>query len=418
MRLPRFLLPAVALLTVVPALAGCAAPGPEVGDRGATGATSSSTMPGSDAVPTDGVRELAEPALQITSLAPDGAVVQLDLASEESAEIARIAPAERVVGDGRYLFALRPGSVTVVDSGAWTWNHGDHVHYYRGEARVVGDVSGDGWPTVVPGERSIGIHFDGGPEGVSEAVLVKAAPLADGEIVELFRIGAEAHAPLVVPLAYGAWVAESAATGQTATLREVGEDGRRGEETACRGARSPIVTVVGVVVECHDGALLAVDGRPARAERIPLPGDAASPASTSSLAGREGRPTVAALAGEHGIRLLDTRDRQWRHLASEAPLVAVTAVDDRDGHVVAVTAEGAIRVFTDEAGSPVPVEVALDEQDAALLARAGSAVALFPEQHTTYVVAGGRVLAIDPVTARVERRYSVPADGAAVLSGR
>lgn len=410
-------MPSVALLTLTSALSGCAVPGAGVDDRRPTESMSSSGTRGSDASPRDGVHELAEPALQITTLLPDGAVVQLDLASGESAEIARIAPAERVVGDGRYLFALRPGSVTIVDTGAWTWNHGDHVHYYRGEARVVGDVEGAGSPTVVPGERSIGIHFDGRPTAAAEAVLVKTAPLADGEIVELFRIGAEADAPLVVPLAYGAWVAESDTAGPPATLREVDENGRRGGETACRSARGPIATVVGVVVECHDGALLAVDGRPGRVERIPLPGEAASPGS-STLAGREGRPTVAALAGKDGIRLLDTRDRQWRHLTSDVPLVAVTAVDDRDGHVVAVTAEGAVWVLADEGGSPAPAEVALDREDAALLARAGSEVALFPDQHATYLVAGGRVLAIDPATARVERRYAVPADGAAVLSGR
>ena len=395
--MPRRLTP-VALVAVL-MLSGCA-PAPSGAEP--------APAPGSDAVPADGVTELAAPALHLTTLAPDGAVSHLDLASGRSSTIARIAPADAVAGDGRYLFALREGSVTIVDSGAWTWNHGDHVHYYSGPARVVGDVEGPGTPTVVAGERSVGISFDGGG-GPGEAVLVKVAPLADGEIEELFRRDAAAAAGaagMVVPLAYGAWVTE-VADGRVARLRHVDEEGVAGEAVRCADAAGSIATAVGVVVACADGVVLAADGRPAQTERLDYP---AADDRVRAFSGREGRPSVAALTDGGAVWVLDTRARAWHAWRAASAVTAVAAVGDDADHVVAVSRNGEVRVHHGTTGRLLSTVAASGAP--------AHVPALFPEQRQTYVVdPAGAALVVDHGSGAVLARFTLP-DGLTVLTGR
>jgi len=357
----------------------------------------------SDAVPAAGVVEHAEPALHLTTLAPDGAITHRDLDSGRSSVIARIAPAEDVVTDGRYLFAIRDGAVTIVDSGAWTWSHGDHFHYYTAPSRVVGDVEGPGMPTVVAGERSIGIHFDGGG-AAGQAVLVKAAPLADGEIEELFRREAPGGAGRVIPLAYGGWVTERSGD-EIARLRHVDEEGVAGPAVRCADAAGSIATVVGVLVACADGAVIAADGRPAKAERLayPAPRDRAR-----AFSGREGRPTVSALTEGGAVWVLDTRARAWHAWRPSAPVMAVAAIGDDAGRVVAVAGDDV--VVHDEATGRVRATVGAGDIDAG--------AALFPEQHETFLVdREGAAVVIDHASGTVAHRLELPA-GITVLTGR
>lgn len=396
------------MLLAAAVLAGCASPGPDAAAPSADApsatspaATSSDgdSAATSDAAAPDGAREIAEPALHLTTVAADGAVHHLELASGVSREIARIAPVDDVVTDGRYVFGIREGSVTVVDSGAWTWSHGDHFHYYVGPARVLGEIDGPGTPTVVPGERGIGIHFGGG-----EAVLVKTAPLADGAIDELFRVRTDDGEGRVVPLAYGAWVTEQDRNGDVVRLREVDEDGIGGEATRCRGAAASIATVVGVVVGCEGGALLAVDGRPAKSEWIPL----ADAAGIRAFSGREGRPVVAVRATDGEIRVLDTRARAWSRWAEGDAVRAVVAAGDDTGAVVALSDSGALTV-RDQTSGAVRARVA---------ETAPADAALFAERDHTIVVGGDRALVIAHRDGAVLAQHHLVAPGRTVLTGR
>ena len=316
------------------ALVGCTAPDPEP-------PATAETVIGDGHGEIAGAQELAEPALHLTTVSPDGVVDHLELLDEETSTIAEIDPIDDLVTNGRYLFGVRDGSVTVVDSGVWSWNHVDHFHYYEAPSRVVGEVEGAGVPTVVAGETGIGILFDG------EAVLLDTAALADGEIVETFRIPVEQHQGLVVPLDSGAAVSEPDAAGDVQQLRLIGDDGTEGDVIPCADASGSIATNVGTVVGCADGALLFAGGDPAAVEEIALP-EGAGPAATSFDA-RKWRPTVAGTAGENGIWLLDTRERTWEFIDAGEPIVAVSAVDDEAGHVIALAETGAVLVLADGA---------------------------------------------------------------------
>ena len=285
-----------------------------------------------------GAHELAEPALHLTTVDEQGAVHHLDLLDEESEVLDEIEPIEDLVTDGRYLFGIRDGSVTVIDSGVWTWSHIDHFHYYEAPSRVIGEVDGGGVARVVTGETGTGILFD------DEAVLLDTPALADGELVEQFRVPVEPHAGLVVPLSEGAVVTEPDSDGMAQTLRVLDENGEAGQSIPCAQAAGTITTVVGVVIGCADGAALSVGGDPAKWDRIAYPSGAPAPAT--DFAAREGRPGAAALAGANGVWLLDTRARSWTYQDLGEEIVRVTAVSDDADRMLALTATGSVLVLT------------------------------------------------------------------------
>jgi hypothetical protein len=112
----------IAALAAVVLLAGCAAeePPPPVPHGYVAGA-----------------EETAEAQSRLVLADESGAVRVLDLITEEVTELEPVDGVEAIRGDGRYAYLTTGDGVHVVDSGGWTVDHGDHVHYYRAEPRTV-----------------------------------------------------------------------------------------------------------------------------------------------------------------------------------------------------------------------------------------------------------------------------------------
>ena len=316
-----------------------------------------------------GAAEVAEPQLGLTSIAPDGTVSHLDLLDESAAEIGRIAPTTGMTTDGRYLFAQTDGGIEIVDSGVWTWDHVDHFHYYRAEPALLGSVPGEGPATIATTTLSTtggtGLSFaDSG-----DAVLLDTEALSKGEISELFRIEREPHSGVVVPVGSFALVSEASDGVGPTVVGYTAEGEATGLEEPCVDPAGTITTRVGAVIGCEDGALLAhVDDDELQVEHIPYPAGTTAPPARS-FDNREGRPTVAALAGAEGIWLLDTRERSWTLLPSPAPLAHVTAVDDEDGHLLALAQDGRVLVLDDESGAVAAITAPLSSPTRWLPAR-------------------------------------------------
>jgi hypothetical protein len=287
----------------------------------------------------------------------------------------------------------------IVDSGRWSWDHGDHFHYYLAEPRIVGTVPGEGSATVTSGmlstAGSTGVFF----AESGEAVLLDNEALSDGAIAELFRIKIGADAGIVAPLDEGAIVAD----GDELVYYE-----RSGTATdamaACVEPSGALTTRVGVVIGCADGAVLATWEESAPLfEQIPYPADADAPRAMSFDA-RKGRPTVAAVAGSEGFWLLDTRERAWQFIPTDAPLAVVAAVDDDEAHVVAIDTTGRVRVYDGASGA----ELAGAEP---LLTEVGPSVSLTVDGQRAYVndPVAGVVYEIDYAdAARVARTLDTP----------
>ena len=347
-------------------LAGCAAP-----------TAAPDTAPSTDTHgEIAGAAELAEPAVGLTSIDGDGRVSHLDLLDETTTALGTVRPPSAVHSDGRYLFAADDTGVSIVDSGVWTWDHVDHFHYYRADARLLGDVEGEGTAVVATSNSSTtggtGLFFPGS----GEAVLLDTEALSRGEVVERFRLSTSPGAGLVVPAGSFAAVAAD----DEMTLH--GADGAEvGEPAACIQPAGTITTRVGAVIGCQDGALLiSVDDDAPVVERIAYPAGTTAPRATA-FANREGRPKVAAVAGDAGVWILDTRERTWTLLPTPEPVVQVTAVDDKDENLIALTPDGRVLVLDGETGAQRAASPALVGASLA----AGQTVSLVADQQRAYL---------------------------------
>lgn len=382
-----FLSTAVPLTAVLAVgLSACGSPGGAVGGDGdaadAAGTPPAATDTGAGHGAVEGAAELAEPQLHLVSVAASGDVGMIDLLDESATRLGSVGAPRAVTSDGRYVFVDTGAGLDIVDSGVWAWDHADHVHYYRAEPRILtgGTGTGEGVnaaAAAVPGEGeavvSTSANATSGGTGVlfprsGEAVLLDNHALSEGRVTEAFRVEGDAHQGMVVPLGSGALVTApdsaepEAATGPGASPPAMrlatrvtyhGPDGRPVETASapCEDARGSITTRVGAVIGCADGALLVtLDGDTPRFERIPYPDGAAAPRATG-FAGRKGRPVVAAPAGDVGFWTLDTRAREWDLVATDVPLVRVSAAGDDDDNVIALDRTGRVLVYESGSGS-------------------------------------------------------------------
>lgn len=334
---------ALATLTVL-ALAGCA---------GSTTPSVESTTSGGHG-DVAGAAEVAEPQLQLVAIDGKGSVAMLNLLDGAQTSLGTVEPADTATTDGRYVFATDKTGISIIDSGAWTWDHVDHFHYYRAEPRLLGRLAGAGEATI-----STGMLSTAGTTGVffpvsGDAVLLDNKALSQGRISETMRLKGSPHAGLIAPLGPGAVVSESDGGKGTARLRVTDAQGKTLESIDCDEASGTITNRLGLAVGCSDGAVLAtMNGETPELEHIPYPAGAAAPAT--SFEARKGRPTVAGLGDGTGIWLLDTRERNWQWLQTTTPVVAAAAVDDADTHVVAVGKDGTVQVYDAESNAPIAV---------------------------------------------------------------
>ena len=362
----------------------------------APGSSSGSDTGSDDAAPTDastphgyveGASEGSEPQLRLATIDPEGRVDLLDLLTGDDETVAELEPADGLSTDGRFVFATRAsGTVDVVDTGVWTVDHGDHSHYYRAEARQVGSIEATAGAAeearVVPGADLTTVRFPAS----GEQIVLDTEALGAGEIVEVARFdgagtGALGGEGVLVPFGDSLLSSTVADLGPD-VVAVLDREGRPvdGAAAECVDPRGSIETRVGVVIGCADGALLATTGEaaadagegatgegsgeadadadaadaaasaPVVFERIPYPEAVAADERAVAFDGRRGRPTVAAVAGDRGAWLLDTRERSWSLVETAAPLVRVSAVDDSDGHVVGLDASGRVVVLTGDDG--------------------------------------------------------------------
>ncbi|WP_042574375.1 hypothetical protein [Rhodococcus sp. MEB064] len=354
--------------------------------------------------------ELAEPRLGLTTIDPTGGVSHLDLQDDSVSDLGAIGAPETMTTDGRYLFATTSAGIEIVDSGVWTWDHVDHFHYYRAEPRLLGTVEGDGEPAVATSNLSTsggtGLYF---PDS-GDAVLLDTEALSRGEIAESFRLQNPPGDGMVVPVGTFALVTDG--VGESRTVVGYTADGRRtGLVEPCPDAAGTITTRVGAVVGCSDGALVAsATGDELTVERIPYPADATAPPATA-FDNREGRPTVAGLAGDQGIWLLDTREKSWTLLPTPTPLVHVSAVDDSDENVLGLATDGRVLVLNGSDGSVVAETGPLVASSVA----AGKAPTLIADQQRAYLSAPDerRLYEIDYADdARISRTFETATEPA------
>jgi hypothetical protein len=342
-----------------------------------------------------GAAELAEPQLQLAYLDAAGSVHTVDLMTEQATTLGNIGDVGAVATDGRFLFVASDphGQLTVVDTGTWTVDHGDHVHYYRAPAQVTGTVEWSGGVRAAASETLTALFS---PETGTGVVLDRSA-LGRGEIQEVTRVRTAPHDGALVPL--GNRLVSTTAESVVA----LESDGQRlpGAEAECTDPRGGHPTRVGVVVSCAEGAVLAIETDTGiELEHIPYPAPVPADQRAATFDNRPGRASVASPAGQRGVWLLDTRARSWELLPTDTAWVRAVAADDAEDRVVGLDTDGRIVVLTPGAATAVTEQlVPVDHLDR---------VDLHVDADRAYVndPAGERLLEIDYADgARLARTF-------------
>ncbi|MFF1464500.1 hypothetical protein [Streptomyces sp. NPDC058330] len=269
----------------------------------------------------EGAQEAAEQQSRLLLNDPgSGNSRVLDLVTGEVHRTARTQGAVRLGTDGRFGYLHAPGGTHVLDSGAWTVDHGDHVHYYSAAVRDVGEfpvgrraeVRSDVAVTAVTDEDGKTVLYDRGE--------LEKGGIAPSGTLEGTYTGA------VVP--YEEHLLAFADEGGTAKLVVLDRKGARvaSPDVQCEEPRGDALTRRGVVLGCAGGALLVREEDGAfTAEEIPYDQDVPAGERATSFHGRPGSDTLTAPAGDGAVWVLDVTERSWARMDTGRVVAVNTA---------------------------------------------------------------------------------------------
>ncbi|MDF6023007.1 hypothetical protein [Streptomyces sp. JH34] len=295
----------------------------------------------------EGAKEAAEQQSRLLLNDPGtGDSRVLDLITGKVRATARVAGTEQLDTDGRFGFLHTARGTHVLDSGAWTVDHGDHVHYYRAATRDIGDLpTGPG--TQVRSDAAVTAVTD--EDGRTE--LYDRKELEKGGISSL-RALPGAHAGAVIPYAE-----RLLALTKRGGAAKVSVYDREGEPVAspdaeCEDPRGDAVTGRGVVLGCADGALLvSEEDGVLTADRIPYGLDVPASERAVSFRYRPGGDTLTAPAGNEGVWVLDVTDRGWKRV-STGPVVA-TGTAGEGSPLLVLETDGSLHGYDVDTGEQV-----------------------------------------------------------------
>ncbi|MET8799570.1 zinc ABC transporter permease AztB [Nocardia sp. NPDC004568] len=273
----------------------------------------------------------AQPRLVLADRS-SGAVRILDLVTEEIITQDPVPGLTYLADDGRYAYLAASGETTVLDSGSWVVDHGDHVHYYRAQPRRVGALPGS-------------VRSAAGDTVVTAAVLDdRSTALADRAALDA---GTLTPGPVVdgPALPYGGHL----------LVADAGRIQVRDRENApvqtldarCDQPGGQAVTRRGGVFSCADGALVVTerDDRFA-AQKVPYP--AGTTGSAAQFFHRRGSDVLVAVRDSR-VLVLDIAHRAWRPIGPGPVVAATTAGAGTD--ILTLDAGGVLRSYDPETGA-------------------------------------------------------------------
>jgi ABC-type Mn2+/Zn2+ transport system permease subunit len=311
-----------AMVSVSAALvAGCAAGGPPV---------DTSAGAGHDEVVVEGAQEVADPSTRLVLVDPSsGAASVFDAVDETETPTGTHGPVDALSGDGRFAYLHTARGAAIVDAGAWTFDHGDHYHYFVAEPGVAGTV--EGTISAVAASNSIAAL-----ELTTGAVaLLDRERLGQGA-VESPTVSVDGVAAAAVP--YGRRIIVVSKDGR---IRAIGSDGSQDLAGECRDAAWGRATRKAVVFGCATGAVRITGGDKALAvTAIPFPPN--SRVKWPFGMDHRDRADIFAGVADEGVWVLDSRQRSWTSIPLTGAVVATTA---GDGTVLVLHRDGTLRSY-------------------------------------------------------------------------
>ncbi|ADD45905.1 hypothetical protein [Stackebrandtia nassauensis] len=305
------------------------------------GCASGTDKPSADDKPhgyVEGAEETAEPQRRLVMAeAETGTLSQLDPATEKTAELADVKGVAGLVTDGRYVFAAGKDKTSIIDSGVWTVDHGDHKHYYVAEAKPVDTVDID---EAVSASADAAVSTVNTPDG---AHVYDREQLADGKIAPV-----DTEAALAVPYA-GELVT---ATDGRITVADKESD----LDASCPRPTAAATTDRGAVFGCGERVVVVTekDGT-FSADELNAP---AGIAAAQRFQHRPGTPVlVTAAKGE--VTVFDVAEGDWSVIDAPDP-VAVNATGE-DMPVLVLDRDGTLRSFDQRTGDPIAERRVIDK---------------------------------------------------------
>ncbi|MFE0786987.1 hypothetical protein ACFW3V_14540 [Streptomyces mutabilis] len=295
----------------------------------------------------EGAEEAAEQQSRLLLGDPgSGRTRVLDLITGEVHRTADVAGATRLNTDGRFGYFDTSRGTHVVDTGAWTVDHGDHVHYYRAAIRDVGDLP-------------VGPHAEVRSDATVTAVTDRDGRTRLYDRTELEGGGVPAartldgvHSGAVVP--YEEHLLALTGDDGTTKVTVYDREGKRvaSPDAECDEPRGDAVTRRGVVLGCADGALLvSADDGAFTARKIPYGEETPAKERATAFRHRAGSDTLTAPAGDRAVWVLDVTDRTWTRVET-GPVVAANTAGEGSALLVLET-DGALHGYDITTGKEV-----------------------------------------------------------------
>lgn len=300
----------------------------------------------------EGAVEESEAQYRLTVADGEGEATTIDLLSEETTSVE--VDGDRLETDGRFVYSRGDDSVDILDSGVWTWPHGDHNHYYSSDAADVDSID-LGAGHLIGGFGHDTVHFD---DESGEVTVIDRDKLEDHEVDSTTFSAAEPHHGFA--LDYDGSILASTSSGDELPDGLALYDNEGNEEgtidVPCAEMHGTARVGDRVVIACDQGVLI-VEGE--EAELVPYP---EGTERAWSLEQRPHATDLAALQGEEGdgLLLLNVNDRQLT--AVDAPASVATVALGTDLGVLALGADGTLRHY-DQDGRLVAEQELLSDVD-------------------------------------------------------
>ncbi|WP_166906717.1 ABC transporter [Mycobacterium sp. DL440] len=260
-----------------------------------------------------------------------GAGAVLDVADSVETGLGQHGRVDAVSGDGRYAYLHDDAGLTILDGGAWTFDHGDHSHFYDAPPAVVGGIDGRVIAVRAHGALAVTRRADGAVTSLDRDAFAR------GEVTLVAAHSESENAVAAIP--FGS---------DLLTVADHGLVSKVAEQTTvlgdCPAVTDAVVLRRTVVLGCRDGALKIVrrGGVPA-AESIPF-GPVRPREPLGSFGYRRQGNSLAAVAGDE-VWLLN--GRRW----SSMRLPGVVAVNTAGATtVLALTEDGGLHALDVAAG--------------------------------------------------------------------
>jgi ABC-type Mn2+/Zn2+ transport system permease subunit len=313
---------AVAAASVV-LVAGCA------GNDAATDAAESADGE-QDEVVVEGAGELDGALTKLVLVDPvSGDTSVYDAVEETETRIGAYGPVSALSGDGRFAYLRTGDRTTVVDAGAWTFDHGDHYHYFATEPGMVGTLDVP-VATVSASNSAVAVEATNDDtrllnrEKLGERIIEPPAGLDPGD--------AAAAAP------YGSRLITVADSG---AMRVVGADGATDMTGECPRPSWSMPTRRALVFGCETGAV-RVTGGDGDLTVTAMPFPPGAPVQRPQRMDHRDRADVFAGLSGGAVWVLDSRQRKWTVIPVADAVATNTA---GDGTVLVLHRDGTLGAF-------------------------------------------------------------------------